>query len=445
MAEASSRNALKFIVPSILGALFFLLPVPSATTVTVPLAIVVDTLKASFSDWLPLAAIIVILSGCAVTLIATMLPRLGEGRLPARWSRLLRPGPVWVVIRLIGAVIAVAAYFKLGPAVLSGPAVGNVLLNDLAPVLLVLFLIAGFLIPLLTDYGLMEFIGVLAAPVFRFCFRIPGRGAIDAMASWMGSSTVGTLITIEQYEAGRYTGREAATIACNFSLASIAFSYVLASTVKMQAHFPAIYGTTALCAIACAIILCRIPPLTLIPDTRKPGAPAPTDESLKPSLGTAFNAAKARAATGPGPKGFIGQGFYAVASIYIGLIPSVFAIGGIGLLIVEVTPVFDVLAAPLVPFLKLLGLPDAAAAAPAFIVGLADQFLTVIVGAGVGSEQTRFVIATASIAQVLYFSELGALLMQSPIPIGFLHLVGVFILRTLITLLIASAISHLIF
>ncbi|MEO1324970.1 MAG: hypothetical protein AAFV59_18420, partial [Pseudomonadota bacterium] len=58
---------------------------------------------------------------------------------------------------------------------------------------------------------------------------------------------------------------------------------------------------------------------------------------------------------------------------------------------------------------------------------------------------TRFVIATASVAQVLYMSELGALLMQSRIPIGLGHLTAVFVLRTLITLPIAAGLSHLIF
>lgn len=442
---SSQSSAMRFLLPSLIGAAFFLMPVPDGTTVTIPLAIVVDAVRGQIGGILPLMAVIIIVLGAIVSVVATCLPSLGKEALSDRWGRLLRPGWIWLTIRLIGAVIALAAYFKLGPDIIASPAVGGVLLNDLAPVILVLFLIAGFLIPLLTDYGLMEFIGVLAAPIFRFLFRIPGRGAIDATASWMGSATVGTLITIEQYEAGRYSGREAATVACNFSIASVGFSYVLASTAGVQEHFAALYGTVAVCVIICGLILCRIPPLSLISDKLIDGRDPVDDRDADRSLKAAWAAATVRAKNGPGPKGFVAQGLYAVASIYIGLIPSVFAIGGIGLLIAEVTPAFDLISAPLVPLISALGLQEAAAAAPSFVAGFADQFLTVILGASVTSEQTRFVIATASVAQVLYMSELGALLMQSRIPIGLGHLTAVFVLRTLITLPIAAGLSHLIF
>ena len=435
----------KFLIPSTLGAAFFLLPIPGENSLTIPLAVAVDIIRGNLAGLLPTIAVGVIVAGMAATLIATAMPKRCEAMLSERWDQLMRPGLFWVLVRIIGALLALAAFTGWGPEVISGPAVGGVLLNELAPILIVLFLIAGFLIVFLTDYGLMEFIGVLAAPMFRLLFKVPGRGAIDATASWMGSSTVGTLITIEQYQAGRYSGREAATIACNFSIASIGFCYVLVATANVEHLFAAIYATVFLCVIICAVILCRVPPLSLIPDTLIDGSPKPDDEGSQSGFTVALAQAIHRAESGPGLRDFFGKGLFSVASIYIGLLPSVFAIGGLGLLLAETTSIFDWLSAPLVPILNGLGLGDAAAAAPAFIVGFADQFLTVIVGADVPSEQTRFVIATAAIAQVLYFSELGALLLQSRIPIGFLQLSAVFILRTLITLPIAAAVSHLIF
>lgn len=438
-------SILKFLIPSILGAAFFLLPIPGENTLTIPLAVAVDGIRSGLAGILPTVAIVVIVAGMAATLLAAAMPKRCEAMLSDRWNQLMRPGLFWILVRLVGTLLALAAFTGWGPAVLSGPAVGGVLLNELAPILIVLFLIAGFLIALLTDYGLMEFIGVLAAPLFRFLFKVPGRGAIDATASWMGSATVGTLITIEQYLAGRYSGREAATIACNFSIASIGFCYVLVATANVEHLFAPIYATVFLCVITCAIILCRVPPLSLIPDTMVDGSPKQTEETSQSGFKVALEQAVNRAESGPGLREFFSKGVFSVASIYIGLLPSVFAIGGMGLLLAETTSVFDWLSAPLIPLLNGLGLADATMAAPAFIVGFADQFLTVIIGANVPSEQTRFVIATAAIAQVLYFSELGALLLQSRIPIGFLQLAAVFVLRTLITLPIAAAVSHLIF
>ena len=60
--------------------------------------------------------------------------------------------------------------------------------------------------PFLTDYGLMEFVGTMVKRVFRKLFTLPGRSAIDALASWLSSAPVGVLITIQQYVSGHYTG-----------------------------------------------------------------------------------------------------------------------------------------------------------------------------------------------------------------------------------------------
>ncbi len=436
-----------FLIPSLLGAMFFLAPVPGETTLTIPLALVVDVLKARLAAHWPAVAVGLVILSAVLSTAATTAAHVRKAPEPrGPWERLLRPGAPWVGVRIVGAMVALMTFTGTGPALITSAAVGGLLLNELAPILIPLYVVAGLLIPLLTDYGLMEFFGVLLAPALRVLFRVPGRGAVDATASWMGSSTVGALITIEQYRAGHYTAREAAIIATNFSLCSVGFAYALAATVKVEAQFLAVYGTAALAALVAALILSRVPPLSRLPDTTiDGGVPDTCTDDLPISFNLALTAALDRARTAPGPLGFARQGLLAVAGIFLGLMPCIFAIGGFALLIADATPVFDMLSAPLVPVLAGLGLPDAAAAAPAFIVGLADQFLTVIVGAGVESEQTRFVIAVMAVAQLLYFSDLGALLIQSPLPIGPVRLTVLFMLRTVIILPLAAGVSHLLY
>lgn len=93
-----------------------------------------------------------------------------------------------------------------------------------------------------------------------------------------------------------------------------------------------------------------------------------------------------------------------------------------------------------------LGIPEAAAAAQTMVVGFADMFLPVILADGViTSELTLFVIATVSVVQLIYMSEVGGLLLGSKIPVNFLDLVVIFLLRTLIALPIVAGIGHLIF
>ena len=93
----------------------------------------------------------------------------------------------WVLLRLVGAVFVCLIYFKTGPEWVWSDQTGGLVLNSLATVIVVYFLFASILLPFLTDFGLMEFVGTLLQKIFRTVFRLPGRSAIDAMASWMGS------------------------------------------------------------------------------------------------------------------------------------------------------------------------------------------------------------------------------------------------------------------
>lgn len=448
-APKVERNYLKgvllFLLPSILTLAFFALPLPGATTTTTPFAIVVNFIRSGISDYLPLAALVIIIVSAFVTFVGKIIPET-----LSRYDilqRLFSASWLWTIIRFLGALICVMAFFKFGPPAIHAPSVGGVLLNELAPTLITIFLIAGFLIPLLTDFGLMEFVGTLIRPVFKTLFKAPGRGAIDSVASWMGSSTVGTVITINQYRAGHYTGREAAIIATNFSVCSIGFAYAMVATIDLTHLFGSIYGGVVICGMICAVFTCRLPPISLIANTYVDGSSPLNHRGTESGAGLreAWDLAINKALSAPGPARLLKRGIETVGTIYFGLLPSVFAFGGIALLIADTTPVFEILSSPLIPVLEFLQLPDVKRAAPAFIVGFADQFLTVIVGANVPAEQTRFVIAIAAIIQVIYFSELGVLLLQSPIPVNLFHIAGIFILRTLLIIPVAALYSHLIF
>jgi nucleoside recognition membrane protein YjiH len=90
----------------------------------------------------------------------------------------------------------------------------------------------------------------------------------------------------------------------------------------------------------------------------------------------------------------------------------------------------------------LLRIPEAAAAAPTMLVGFADMFLPAVLGKGIDSELTRFVIASVSLTQLIYMSEVGVLLLKSKIPLNLLELFAIFIIRTLITLPLIALIAH---
>ncbi|MDH1561095.1 YjiH family protein [Pseudomonas chengduensis] len=440
----SVRQLLIFLIPSLLGVLLFLTPIVYEEKVTIGLGVMADALKAAVSDQLPAIATGLLLLSAVLGLFGSLLkPRwLTERR---ALNDLFVLPPLWLALRVLGGLFAAMTFWQFGPEWVWNANTGGVVLKDLAPVLITFFLVAGLILPLLTDYGLMEFCGTLVRNVFRKIFGLPGRSAIDAIASWLGSGTVGVLITAQQYQKGFYSAREAAVIATNFSIASIAFSLLITSFMKLDHLFVPFYLTVVVAGLAAAIITPRIPPLSWKKDEYVVGVGKQINEDVPAGtslLRWGLLQAVRRANANPSPGQMVKVGVHNVVDIWLGLLPLVMAIGTVSLAIAEFTPIFNWLSAPIVPLLELLQLPEAAKAAPAMLVGFADMFLPAVLGKGIESELTRFVVACVSLTQLIYMSEVGVLIIKAKLPLNLLELFVIFIIRTLITLPIIALMAH---
>lgn len=436
---------LRFALPSLLGILMFLTPVRVDGNWTILMGFISDVSVAFVGAGMPwIVFVLLCLSACGTTYAIT----LGRGRMPpgSLPYRLFHVAPVWVVLRLLGLIMGTMTMFQIGPAVFWGPSTGGTVLNDLAVNIVFIFLFAGLLMPFLTDYGLMEFVGTLMKGIFRRLFTLPGRSAIDALASWMSSAPVGVLITIQQYVSGHYTAREAAVIATNFSVVSVPFALLVAKTVRVDHIFPEYYLAVVITGVITAMIMPRIPPLSRFADTPY-DALHPLRETHGAGSGSLLREALALATERARTALTLKQQFRVAAGhildIWFGLVPAVIVVGGAGLMLAEHTPVLGWLTAPLVPLLDLAGLPEAEAAAPAMIAGFLDMFLPALLGTGIESELTRFVVGVMSVTQLIYMSEIGILMIKCEIPLRFSHLVTVFLLRTVIGLPIVIALAHL--
>ena len=174
---------------------------------------------------------------------------------------------IWIAARAIGAVLIIMTYWQIGPEFLIGPDTGTFILYDLLGTIFTIGIIAGGLLPLLTEFGLMEFIGTLVGPVCKKLFRIPGRAAVDCITSWLGDTSVAVVLTSGQMEKGYYTQRESAVIASTFSAVSITFALVVIDYVGFADQFFTFYAIVAIVGIVCAIVMPRIPPLSRSPGT----------------------------------------------------------------------------------------------------------------------------------------------------------------------------------
>src|SRR5699024_3087087 len=91
----------------------------------------------------------------------------------------------WVITRIVAAVFAVMVKFKLGTEAIYSEDTGNLILGDLLHTLFAVFLFAGLFLPLLMDFGLLDFFGTLMTKIMRPLFKLPGRASVDSLASWV--------------------------------------------------------------------------------------------------------------------------------------------------------------------------------------------------------------------------------------------------------------------
>ena len=429
---------LRFALPAILSLILFLVPFSIDGNNTILVAVLAQFLNEQLSPFLPVLILLIATSSATLAIICT-LRRTDTGLL----GELFGVSWPWLCLRIVGALIAILVVFEAGPEAVWGASTGQTMVGQLVPTVMTLFLAVIFLLPLMTEYGIMEFAGVLLSRFFRFLFRLPGRGAIDAMASWLGAAPLGALVTTQQYERGHYNRREALSIISCFSLASVAFCLLIASILDITNIFLQFYGSVVVVSIILAIIVCRIPPLSRIPATYN--GDAQTSE-LVPAGHSIWNWALQQAVrkaieADPWPTQIRRSGIK-LLDLWFGLIPTVIAIGTVSLVVAEYTPLFNWIAYPFSLYLELLRVPEAFAAAPSMVVGFADMILPAVLGSDIDSEFTRFIIAGISVTQVIYMSEIGTLILRSKINTTIWHLAGIFLVRTVIAIPLFVLLGH---
>lgn len=441
----STAQIMHFLIPSLIGAVVFLLPIPMNGSLNTILGIVIDWGKAVLKPALPCAAMVLVVLSALVSLWATV-SKPGKIAKDQFWGPLLIVKPFWLASRVAGAVLYILIYFKVGPEIIWNMDNGGTPGVLLAPALLIIFAVLAGVVPLLTDYGLMEYAGTYARPVMRPLFRLPGRSAVDCLASWVGSCSVAVVITTKVHDEGYYSDREAAVITTAFSVISVAYVYVMADFVGLPHMYfqimTAIYAVTFILAL----IMPRIWPLSSMPDTfsgkdgrRRVGDDIPEGCSLGCwALKLAVERASRQTAAMT-----VESGLKTFVSLVVSTMPLVVSWGTIVLIIANNTPVFRILSAPFAWGLQLMNIPEAAETAPAFILAYADQFLAAVVGSGRTAVAAKFMCACISGTGLIYMTEVGVLILQSSIPLSFWKLTGIYIIRAAFSIFLLAPFAWL--
>ncbi|MCG7343587.1 YjiH family protein [Sporosarcina sp. ACRSL] len=426
----STPGMWKFFVYSAIGGFMFFVPVSIGGTESIMLDHIVTWIQSNAGGALPYYALLVILAGAVYPFVS------------GTWKK-SKVDMIFSFFKVIGLFVGIMLVFNVGPAWLFEPDMGPFLLNKLVIPVGILVPIGAVFLALLVGYGLLEFVGVFLQPIMRPIWRTPGRSAIDAVASFVGSYSLGLLITNRVYKEGKYTAKEAAIIATGFSTVSVTFMVVVAKTLDLMSMWNLYFWTTLVVTFTVTAITAHLWPLRSIKDEYYEGStPQPEVKPEGKRIAAAWSEAMETVSKAPTLVQNIlitvKDGFKMVMAI----LPSILSIGLLGLVLAEFTPVFDWLGYIFYPFTWALQLPEPMLVAKASALGIAEMFLPALLVV----ESTlivKFVIAVVSVSSVIFFSAVVPCIVSTDIPISIPQLVVIWAQRAILTIIIVTPIAYL--
>lgn len=350
------------------------------------------------------------------------------------------------VAKVCGAIIGTILFFGLfkdNPSWiwLWRPDFGPFLFNRLSlPVGLVIPIGSVFL-AFLANFGLMEFTGVIMTPVMRPVFRTPGRSAIDAVASFVGSYSIALIITNNMYRQGKYSTREAAIIATGFSTVSATFLLIVAKTLDIMEHWTLFFWVSLVVTFIASAITARLWPLCSLPETYFDNKPDPDPIYTGDRIKHAWSAGVRTAAMTESLASMCIENLRAGLNMAFAVIPSITSVGLLGLVLAEYTPIFDVFGYLFYPFFRVFNVSQALLGGKAAAISLPEMFLPALLIAKTATPLLKFVIAVVSISEILFFSASIPCLMGTDIPLRLRDIVVIWFERVVISIVVTIPIA----
>lgn len=422
---------LQFFLFSAIGILMFFVPVELMGKSTIMLDHIVNWLKTTFASVTPYYALVVIILG-------GVLPFVNK-----TWNK-TTVDTVFSFFKLSGILVALMAIFGFGPAALHTPGMIPFLFNKLVIPVGLIVPIGSVFLAFLVSYGLLEFIGVLMQPVMKPVWKTPGRSAIDAVASFVGSYSIGLLITNRVFKEGKYTIKEACIIATGFSTVSATFMIVVAKTLEIMDYWNIYFWSTLVITFLVTAVTVRINPLGSKSDDYIVDNPDVEEKMEGNIFSNAFAEGLKASSQSKGLKANVVDNLKDGFKMAMGILPTILSIGLLGLVLAEFTPVFDILGYVFYPFTWLFRIPDPMLAAKASSLGIAEMFLPALLVTG-SDIITRFVIGIVSVSSILFFSASIPCILSTEIPITLKDIIIIWIERTILTLAFASIVAHILF
>ena len=337
--------------------------------------------------------------------------------------------------------------------IITGAATGGSVIPPIVKGVLGIILVGAVFMPTLLNYGVLEIVGAILEPLMRPIFKIPGKAALDAVTSFVSSSSLGVMVTNRLWKQGAYTDKEMVSIMTGFSAVSIGFAYLVIDTAGCADQFVKIYALSFVMVFIMAVIMVRIPPISKKAERYFNGR-TQTAEDLKDAkytaktIPTGFSRAVKRAGIARGIHKDVALSLKDSALVVPQVLTMLSAIGVSAMIIAEYTPIFTWIGYIFQPLLMLCQVPDAGMIAASMPIGIAEMFLPVLIIQGkleLIAYEARAFVCLVSMCQIIFFSETATVMLATKSPIKFKEIIICFIERTILAIPLAALCIHLFF
>lgn len=426
--ETKKCDIVKFLVFAAIGIYMFFFPVSYNGGKTIPVEMIVSYLISLNATAGQLYALIVIL-------VAGVLPFVRKN-----WNKSVT-NIIFTISKIIGAVVAVMVFFNVGPELVLRPNHGPFLLNALAVNVGVLVPVGAIFLTFLMNYGFIDFFGLLMRKIMRTVWKTPGRSAVDAVASFLGSTAMGVMITNQMYIGRRYNTKEAAIVVTGFSTVSVTFAVVVAKTLGIMDMWTEFFVVAYIMTFMITAITVRIPPLRNIGEEYYEGGEGLPEEPVEGNLiASAFcEGLKICGEADPLAKNIL-VNLKNAFNLVFEVLPNFLSIGLCGLILANSTATFDVLGYIFYPLILALHIPEPVLVAKAAVLSLVEIYLPVLVVKDVPTA-AKFVVGVISVTQTIMFCSTVPCIIATKIPIRVRDLVVIWFERTIITLLLVTPVA----
>ncbi|MCG3402451.1 YjiH family protein [Staphylococcus massiliensis] len=422
----------KFFVYSFIGILFFFVPMEIGGKNSILIDHLVTLIRNTVGPVLPYYILLLLILGAIYPIVT------------GQWKKTTTE-KIFTFFKILGVIIGFMVVFKVGPGFVLNPKIGPFLFEKLALPLGVLIPVGAIFLSLLVGYGLLEFIGVLCRPFMRPIFKTPGKSAVDAVASFVGSYSIGLLITNRVYKEGHYNHKEAVIIATGFSTVSATFMIIVAETLGILEHWNLYFWLTLVITFVVTAITVHIPPIRF--ESTSTYDNVPYQKEIKqdmPLLKEAWEEAKIAVKNSASLWENVKTNLKDGVVMTIAIIPSIMSIGFLGLVIAEYTPIIKYISYIFYPFLMFFPIDDVSTLSQAATLSIIEMLLPAAV-AGSADLAIRFTVGVMSVSAIIFFSSVVPVIMSTDIKISVWKLVVIWFERVILTLLITLPIALLIF